>query len=161
SSSSASLRSHHFSEPGQHPLGYFQFTELSAQLFPFSIQAREPLRNLLLLLSNLVQRRHLFSSSFPHTRQLRTVPIFCNKWASGAPQKDASRKLLPLCGGSGGFEEWQVTASLSSEARSIRSLPGFYQRSGHQPRGSSSALNEQYHFGRLCPVDQAVQVARQ
>jgi hypothetical protein len=42
--------------------------ELVAQLCPFGIEPREPLGNPLLLLSNLVQRRHLlFPSSSPNT----------------------------------------------------------------------------------------------
>src|SRR6202049_1852636 len=53
-------------ESRQNAFGDFQLIELVAQLCPFAIEPREPLGTPLLLLPDLVQRRHLlfpFSSS--------------------------------------------------------------------------------------------------
>jgi len=47
-------------EPRHNAFGDFQLIELVTQLCPLGIEPREPLGNPLLLLPNLVQRRHLF-----------------------------------------------------------------------------------------------------
>src|ERR1700736_4672644 len=54
-----------FTESRQNAFGDFQLIELVAQLCPFAIEPREPLGNPLLLLPNLVQRRHLLFPSRP------------------------------------------------------------------------------------------------
>src|SRR6516164_9854766 len=91
SPSSAPLRGIASSEPRQHTLGDFQLTELRAKLCPFGVEPREPLGDLLLLLSNLVQRSHLRSlPPSPIPTAVTLHPIFCNKWRTTAPKKDDS-----------------------------------------------------------------------
>src|SRR5271166_5921169 len=98
SSSSASLRGFGLSEPCQHTLGDFQFIELGTQLFPFGVEPREPLGDLLLLLSNLVQRSHLLSPSSPIPS---VVTLHRYSAINGGPphrKKMALEKLLPFYG---------------------------------------------------------------
>jgi hypothetical protein len=64
-------------ESRQHALGGFQIIELVAQLCPFGIELREPLRNSLPLLSDLVRRSHLLSlSHLPDTGDNVIAAVF-------------------------------------------------------------------------------------
>src|ERR1700738_393103 len=76
-------------ESCENAFGDFQLIELVAQLCPFAIEPREPLENPLLLLPNLVQRRHLlFPSSCPSTGH-DTLCSYCptNRGLTPAPAK--------------------------------------------------------------------------
>src|SRR6516164_2423465 len=132
SSPSASLRGLDSAEPCQHTLGDFQLIELGAQLCPFGVEPREPLGDLLLLLSNLVQCRHLLSPSSP----IPTVIVLHRYFAiNGRPlhrKKMSPEKLLPFYGCPRTVAVRQGATSSSSEARAIRSLLEFCQRFGRR-----------------------------
>src|SRR6516165_2914406 len=132
SPSSAPLRGIASSEPRQHTLGDFQLIELGAQLCPFGVEPREPLGDLLLLLSNLVQCRHLLSPSSP----IPTVIVLHRYFAiNGRPlhrKKMSPEKLLPFYGCPRTVAVRQGATSSSSEARAIRSLLEFCQRFGRR-----------------------------
>jgi len=150
SPSSAPLRGIASSEPRQHTLGDFQLTELRAQLCPFGVEPREPLGDLLLLLSNLVQRSHL--RSLPPSPIPTAVTLHRYFAINGGPphrKKMTPEKLLLFYG--------CCPQRRSATRRSVITFGGTHnpqfclgscQPSGRRPRERSSAPAEQYHPAR-------------